>query len=181
MHTTVDGFTAGPDGAMDWIHVDDEIFDYAGKQTDMADAALYGRVTYQMMEAYWPTAAAQPGATRHDIQHSNWYNNVEKLVLSRTMQGMDSEKTTFIANNIGEEIRRHKNKPGRNIIIFGSPGAVHSLMQESLIDEFWLFVNPVILGRGIPLFSDVNSRVNLKLVSTNAFSSGVVCIQYSKE
>src|ERR671933_369653 len=82
MHTSLDNFVAGPNGEMDWITVDEEIFEYAGKRTSEADTALYGRVTYQMMESYWPTAADQPGASKHDIQHSAWYKSVEKVVVS---------------------------------------------------------------------------------------------------
>jgi dihydrofolate reductase len=67
MHTTLDGFVAGPNGEMDWINVDDEMFDFAGKQTNQADTALYGRVTFEMMNGYWPTAGEQPNASKHDI------------------------------------------------------------------------------------------------------------------
>src|SRR3979409_1602991 len=87
MHTSLDGFVAGPNGEMDWIKVDDEMFEYVGKRTNGADTALYGRVTYQMMEGDWPTAADRPNATKHDIEHSRWYNKVAKIVLSRTMRG----------------------------------------------------------------------------------------------
>jgi dihydrofolate reductase len=89
MHTSLDGFVAGPNGEMDWITVDEEIFDYASGRTNESDTALYGRVTYQMMEAYWPTAADQPGATKHDKEHSAWYNKVLKVVLSKTMKNAD--------------------------------------------------------------------------------------------
>src|SRR5215831_10792062 len=85
MHMTVDGFVAGPNGEMDWIHVDEEMFEYAGQQTDNADTALYGRKTFEMMDSYWPTAADQPSAAKHDIQHSQWYNRVEKIVVSRSL------------------------------------------------------------------------------------------------
>jgi len=180
MHTSLDGFAAGQNGEMDWIHVDDEIFDYAGNQTDHADAALYGRVTFQMMEAYWPTAADQPNASRHDIQHSRWYNSVDKFVLSRTMQGGNLKNTTVISKNISDEINKLKQKPGKNIVMFGSPGAAHSLMQRNLIDTFWLFINPVILGQGIPLFSGMKDKLNLKLVSGKIFSSGVAGLHYEK-
>jgi len=78
---------------MNWINVDEEIFDYAEQRTQAADTALYGRVTYQMMEGYWPTAADQPSPTRHDIQHSKWYNSVAKVVLSRTMKGENLPNT----------------------------------------------------------------------------------------
>ena len=180
MHISVDGFAAGPTGEMDWIHVDDEIFDYAGSQTDHADTALYGRVTYEMMNNYWPTAADKPGASKHDIQHSNWYKSVEKIVLSHTMRGK-SEKTRFIGENVMGEVSKLKQKTGKNIIMFGSPGAVHSLMQDNLVDEFWLFINPVILGKGISYLQNIKERLRLQLVSSNTFSSGVVCLQYVRE
>ena len=181
MHISVDGFAAGPNGEMDWIHVDDEIFDYAGDQTDNADTALYGRITWQMMNSYWPTAADKPGATKHDIQHSRWYNSVEKIVLSHTIKNSQAKNTRFISNNVSEEINKVKQQPGKNIIMFGSPGAVHSLLNENLVDELWLFINPVILGKGISYLTGIKDKLKLKLVSSNSFSSGVVCLQYQKE
>lgn len=180
MHTSLDGFAAGPNGEMDWIHVDDEIFDFAGNQTDDADAALYGRVTYQMMDAYWPTAADQPGASKHDIKHSQWYNGVEKIILSRTLETNNLKRTTVISSNVHEQITSIKEKPGKNILIFGSPTAVCSLLKENLIDDFWFFINPIVLGKGISFFDGVVDRLKLKLVSNHFFSSGVVCVQYSK-
>jgi len=180
MHTTLDGFAAGPSGEMDWIHVDDEIFDYAGDQTDDADAALYGRVTYQMMDAYWPTAADQPGASKHDLKHSQWYKTVDKIVLSRTLDGNNLKRTTVIKENVYEQLTRIKGRPGKNILIFGSPTAVRSLLKENLIDEFWFFVNPIVLGKGMSFFDGAYERLKLKLVSNHVFSSGVVCLQYKR-
>src|SRR5690242_8430146 len=97
MHVSLDGFVTGPNGEMDWIKVDDEIFDFAGQRTNESDLALYGRVTWQMMDAYWPTAADQPNASKHDIEHSAWYNQVEKIVVSRTMKGKQLPKTKIIS------------------------------------------------------------------------------------
>ncbi len=74
MHTSLDGFTARPDVAMDWVHVEEEMFEAAGQRTREADTALYGRRTYELMQSYWPTAANQPNATKHDIEHAAWYN-----------------------------------------------------------------------------------------------------------
>jgi dihydrofolate reductase len=179
MHTSLDGFVAGTSGEMDWIHVDEKIFDFAEKRTQAADTALYGRVTYQMMESYWPTAADQPNPTRHDIQHSRWYKQVAKVVLSRTMQGVKREKTTIISDHLADEILKLKRGAGGEIIIFGSPSAAHSLMAAKLIDEYWLFVNPVILGRGIPLFKNVEEKIALTLVNSHVFASGVVCLHYN--
>jgi len=181
MHTTLDGFTAGLNGEMDWIKLNDEMFDYAAKRTEEADTALYGRVTYQMMQSYWPTAGDQPKATKHDIEHSTWYNKVEKVVLSKTMKGQYLDKTTIISDNAVEEINKLKNKPGKNILIFGSPSASHLLMQHNLIDEYWLFVNPVILVQGIPLFKDISHSIQLKLVENINFDCGVAGLHYVKQ
>ena len=178
MHTSLDGFVAGPNGEMDWINVDEEIFDYAGRRTNEADTALYGRVTYQMMESYWPTAADQPGATKHDIEHSRWYNKVAKVVLSRTMKGAKPANTKVIGGNLKDEIIKLKKEPGKDILMFGSPTAAHSLMAEHLIDDYWLFMNPVLLGEGIPLFKGLKEKAALKLVESHVFSSGVVCLHY---
>ncbi len=180
MHVSLDGFVAGPKGEMNWIIVNEEIFDYAGYRTNGSDTALYGRVTYEMMEGYWPTAADQPNASRHDVEHSAWYKKVEKVVLSRSMKGKTLPNTKIVNDNMLEEINQLKKAPGEEIIIFGSPSASHALMHENLIDEFWIFVNPVLLGQGIPLFKDIKHRAKLKLIKSHAFSSGVVCLHYGK-
>ena len=178
MHVSLDGFVADPDGGLEWITLEDEIFEFVKQRTDAADTALYGRVTYEMMQAYWPTAADQPGATKHDIEHSAWYNQVDKVVLSRTIQGENLPKTTVISNNLVQEITWLKQSKGREILIFGSPSAAHSLMAEKLIDELWLFINPVLLGHGIPLFKESNEKTLLALIDGHTFPSGVVCLNY---
>jgi dihydrofolate reductase len=179
LHTSLDGFVAGPKGEMDWIIFDQEMFDLVGTFTEEADTALYGRVTYQMMENYWPTAADKPDATKHDIEHSRWYNKVDKIVLSKTMQNKGAGKTRFIHSNVNEEIRQLKNQSGGNILIFGSPTVAHYLMAHNLIDYYWLFVNPVLIGQGIPLFAGVGDRIGLKLLQTRVFSCGVAGLNYA--
>src|SRR5690349_12903894 len=179
LHTTLDGFVAGPNGEMDWIKLDDELFDLVGKFTDDADTALYGRITYQMMEGYWPTAADQPNASKHDIEHSRWYNQSQKVVVSKTMRGLEREKTTIISDDIATEIEKLKTKDGKSILIFGSPGVAHLLMERNLIDDYWLFINPIILGHGIPLFAKIKDKIELKQVSTKTFSCGVTALNYT--
>jgi dihydrofolate reductase len=180
MHVPLDGFVAGPNGEMDWIKVDDQLFEYAGQRTNVSDTALYGRVTYQMMEGYWPTAGDQPNASKHDIEHSTWYNKVDKVILSKTMEGQQLPNTIIISDDIEHRVKALKQQAGKEIIIFGSPSASHALMQYGLIDEFWLFVNPVLLGQGIPLFKNIQQTTELKLVTTATFESGVVCLHYQK-
>jgi dihydrofolate reductase len=178
MHISLDGFVAGPNGEMNWIKVDEEVFDHVGKRIGEGDTALYGRVTYQMMEGYWPTAADKPNASRHDIKHSQWYSNVHKVVLSKTMKDAALANTTIISENLSDRINEIKQQEGSDILLFGSPTATHSLIQLNLVDGYWLFVNPIILGRGIPLFTDIKDEVKLKLLSTRPFTSGVTELNY---
>ena len=179
MHISLDGFVAGPNGEMDWIKVDEEIFDYVGNRISEGDTALYGRVTYQMMEDYWPTAGDEPTASRHDIEHSKWYNKVHKVVLSKTMRDAGLANTTIISDHLPDRINEIKQGVGSDILVFGSPTATHSLIQQNLIDGYWLFVNPIILGRGIPLFADIKDKIKLKLLTTRQFTSGVTELNYT--
>lgn len=181
MHLSLDGFVAGPNGEMDWIKVDEEIFDHVGKRISKTDTALYGRINYQMMESYWTTAADQPTASKHDREHAAWYTNAHKVVLSQTLQGATLANTTIISNPHPESINELKksSEGGSNeILLFGSPIATHALMQQNLLDGYWLFVNPVLLDKGIPLFAATNGKVPLKLVSTRPFACGVTELNY---
>jgi dihydrofolate reductase len=178
MHMSLDGYVAGLNGEMDWIHIDEGIFDYIAERIGATDCALYGRKTFQMMEGYWPTAASQPNATKHDIEHSRWYKGVTKVVLSKTMNATNLVNAKVISDNLNSEISKLKQGTNKEILIFGSPSATHSLMAAQLIDGYWLFVNPVLLGQGIPLFKNINSKAELALVASHSFSSGVVCLNY---
>lgn len=181
MHLSLDGFVAGPNGEMDWITVDHEIFDHVGQRISESDTALYGRVTYQMMENYWPTAADQPNASKHDIEHSQWYKQAHKIVVSSSLKDAVLPNTTIISDNLADriqEIKQSSHGTGKEILLFGSPTATHSLMQQGLIDGYWLFVNPIVLGQGIPLFAGIKDKTRLDLVSTRQFTSGVVEVGY---
>jgi dihydrofolate reductase len=180
MHASLDGFVAGLNGEMDWIKFNDAMFDFVGTITDKADTALYGRVTYQMMESYWPTAAQKPNASKHDIEHSIWYKKVSKVVLSKTMKETGQNNTKVISENISDNINKLKQQDGKNILIFGSPSASNSLLNKGLVDEFWIFVNPILLGKGIPLFKDISESVKLSLIETKTFDIGVITLHYKK-
>jgi dihydrofolate reductase len=178
MHISLDGFVAGPNGEMNWIKIDDKLFDHIGKRIAETNSAMYGRVTYEMMEGYWPTAADKPTATTHDIEHSKWYKTARKFVLSRTMQREGLTNTEIISDNLTESVNRIKQESDKEILLFGSPTATHSLIRNNLIDGYWLFVNPIILGQGITLFTDDQEKMKLKLTATKQFSSGVVELSY---
>ncbi len=163
---------------MNWIKVDEEIFDHVGKRISETNTAMYGRKTYDMMEGYWPTAADQPNASKHDIEHSQWYSKAHKIVLSKTFKETGLANTTIIRDNLLDRINEIKQQPGSEIALFGSPTATHSLMQLGMIDGYWLFVNPIILGQGIPLFTGIKDQVKLKLLTSRQFTCGVTELNY---
>lgn len=178
MHTSLDGFAAGPNGEMNWIHVDQEIFDHGAERIKQTNTALYGRVTFGMMEGYWPTAADKPGATKHDREHAAWYKQARKIVLSTTLDQSAFANTTVVGKDFATALHTLKQATNGEILLFGSPSTAHALLAEGLIDACWLNVNPVLLGEGIPAFKGIKAKESLKLVSTHVFSSGVVSLSY---
>ncbi|MEK6821335.1 MAG: dihydrofolate reductase family protein [archaeon] len=180
VHISLDGFVAGPNGEMNWIHAPQELFDWGSTLTDQADTALYGRITYGMMKNYWPTAGNKTNASKHDREHSAWYNQSTKIVVSKTLPDEGIEKTIIIRDRVAETIREIKQQPGKNIQIYGSPSVIQELLNADLIDEFYVSVNPVILGKGKPLFHGIQKKMNFHLVETKTFPQGVVLLHYEK-
>jgi dihydrofolate reductase len=178
---SLDNFVAGPNGDLSMFKVEEEFFDMSASLCDAADTALYGKGTYYIMQAYWPTAADNPNASAHDKQHALWYNHVPKYVLSTKLKSTEAPNAIIIRENVVEELKKLKQQEGRNIQIFGSPGVVRSLTQEGLIDEYWIFVYPVILGNGIPLFKDIKQQIDLTLVSGKLLSSGAAALHYIRK
>ena len=178
---SLDNFTANTAGDLSMFKVDEEFFDMSASLCDAADTALYGKGTYYIMQAYWPAAADQPGASAHDKQHSQWYNHVNKYVLSKTLKSAEAPNAIIIRENVVEELKKLKQQEGKNIQIFGSPGVVRSLTQEGLIDEYWIFIYPVIIGNGIPLFKDIKQQIDLTLVSGKLMTSGAASLHYIRK
>ena len=176
--TSLDGFAAGPGGDLSMFKVEEEFFDISNELTQAADIALYGKGTYGIMQSYWPTAADSPDASKHDKEHSAWYNKVNKYVVPTTLKKNDAPNATIISSNVTEELKKLKAGTGKNIQIFGSPGLVRSLTQTGLIDEYWMFLFPIFIGKGIPLFKEMKPT-GLKLLSAKALKSGVVALHYT--
>lgn len=174
MHVSLDGFVAGPNGEMDWIQFDDAMFAAVDKLHPEHDTALYGANTFNMMETYWPTADEKPTASSHTKNHAHWYRQSLKLVVSNKLKA-PNDKTKIISI---DQIQHEKQQPGKNILMLGSPSIAHQI--NDLIDEYWLYINPVILGTGIPMFKDVTQKINLKLVEAIPYKAGVVALHYKK-
>jgi dihydrofolate reductase len=179
VHTSLDGFVAGTKGELDGFDASEENLQFVCKLTENADAALFGRISYELLNNYWPAAKDKSNATKSEIAYSNWYNEATKIVVSRTMKKENLNNTIVIKGDLYNEIIKIKSKPGKNILIFGSPSVSQLLMHHDLIDNYWIFINPAIFGNGIPLFKESPKRINLRLNSTKQFTNGEVALNYS--
>jgi dihydrofolate reductase len=134
-----------------------------------------------MLETYWPTARDKANATESEIKYSNWYNEAEKIVLSKSLTQNDLKKTTVLPDNIAENIRKIKNRDGKNILMFGSPTAFETLNKLELIDEYWIIQYPVLFGKGIPFFNRAHNLKRFKLSGMRQFSNGELAIHYKTD
>jgi dihydrofolate reductase len=167
---TLDGFIEGPNGEIDWCIMDDDMeFD---EFLDSIDTIFYGRVSYDMWGNYQPEASAT------DAEKQLWQavHAKEKFVFSHSTE--DDGKATFISGNIPEKVKEIKNMPGKDIWLYGGAGLITTFIDLGLIDVYRLSVHPTVLGAGKPLFENMKERINLKLINTKLFRSGVVQLIY---
>lgn len=168
---TLDGFIEGKNGEIDWCIMDPEMG--FANFLDQIDTIFYGRKSYEL----WGQFTPKPEDSVEDKELWEQVNSKQKYVFSRTQKGTDT-KAIFINDQILEEVNHLKNKPGRDIWLYGGASLITSFINLGLVDEFRLSVHPVILGEGKPLFIDIQQRLQLKLVDTRPFSSGVVQLIY---
>jgi len=181
MHVSLDGYASDSNGGLDWIPYNEEFEKYAEEVVAEVGSPVYGRTTYRMMESYWPTVLDNPNASRHDMEHAKWVQDVKKIVISGTMDKAEWNNTILIKDNIAEEIKALKEEPGENLVIFGSPGAAKTLLELGLIDEFLLTICPVVLGGGNSIFDGGVEKIGLKLLSSRTFKSGIIATRYELE
>lgn len=173
-NVSLDGFFAGPNGEIDWFKRHEEMAQYAAKQASRGPTILLGRVTYELMASYWPSAT--PPAENPILIDA--MNNSPKIVFSRTLKKAEWKNTTVIKDNIADEIQKLKKQPGTDMVILGSGSIVQAFTNLGLIDEYELSVHPIVLGSGKSLFGNIRKRLNLKLVKTETFKNGVVILGY---
>lgn len=173
-NVSIDGYFAGPNGEIDWFVGDEETAQYAKDQAKSTATILFGRVTYELMASYWPTAEAM----KNDPVVAEVMNSASKIVFSRTLDRVEWDNTRLVKGNIEEEISKLKQQPGNDMVILGSGSIVSALEQRGLIDEYSFMVNPIILGQGRSIFQGIKDRLHLKLLKTRTFKSGNVLLQY---
>jgi dihydrofolate reductase len=179
MHISLDGFAADLNHGLNFLSYDKELQEYADELVKTVGSPVYGRTTYQLMESYWPTILNKPDADKHSLQHAQWVENVPKIVFSRTLKEATWNNTQLIKDNIAEEVKKLKQQPGKDLVIFGSPGLSTDLMNLGLIDEYKLTLHPIILGSGISVFTNNTAKSTLKLLDSRTLKSGVVTLHYA--
>ena len=179
MHLSFDGFTAGPNGEMDWITMDQEIFEYVSKYISKVGTGVYGPKTFEMMESYWPAMLQNSESGELETQHAKWYQSANKIVCSRTLNHLENKEARLIAN-VDEGIKKLKYESEQDLMVFGSPRLTQSLARLDLFDEYLINVNPALIGGGIRMFEDLPGTT-LNLVSATTFKSGVVGFHYAKQ
>ena len=162
------------------VSPDEEIHDHYTALINSADKLLYGRTTYQLMESYWPLIVNQPTGEKSMDDFAVAIDNVNKIVFSRTLKKVDWKNTTLKNDIIREEIAalKHTGDDNGKDIFVGSPGLINTFLQLNLIDELQLCVHPVIAGKGLPLFKNIEEQIFLKLIKTKSFRSGAVLLYY---
>jgi dihydrofolate reductase len=178
MSVSVDGFVEGPRHELDWQLVDDELHQHFNDELKGMGAFLEGRVTHELMARFWPTADKNPASTKPMVEFARIWRDMPKLVYSKTLSRADGN-TTVVREVVPREIAALKARPGGDLVLGGAELA-RTFMRHGLIDEYRLYVHPVVIGRGKPLFAPSEQRIALELVHTRAFGNGVVLLRYGR-
>jgi dihydrofolate reductase len=178
MIVSLDGFIEGPDRELDWFQDGDPQFErYCDEMIDSVGLALYGRRSYELMLSYWPNAEVSPRSPA-DLAFARKMNALPKIVLSRTLQRASWANTRIVSDRVAETITELKREPGKPIVAWAGAGLVSTLRRLDLVDEYRLIVHPVLLGKGTPLFQDIEARQQLRLVRTTQLGERLAVMCY---
>jgi dihydrofolate reductase len=177
MLVSLDGFIEGPSRELDWGIIDEEFHTFVNDQQREFDTCLYGRRMYEVM-MYWETADQNPSSPAYELEFARIWQKMSKIVFSKTLEQVQGE-ARLVRDNIAAEVMKLKQQPGKNMEL-GGPTLAATFMRLGLIDEYRLFVQPVILGSGTPFFPALDDTIKLRLVETRTFGSGVVYLRYQR-
>lgn len=175
---SLDGFIEGPSRELDWTIIDDELHRHVNDQCRTMGVFLYGRRTYEVMVDYWPAADANPSAPDFEVEFAGIWKNMPKIVFSKTLEKVEGNHR-LVKENVVEEVRKLKAQPGKDLLL-GGANIASTFMRQGLIDEYQIYVHPVVLGGGTPLFKTLDERIHLRLVELRTFGSGVVFLRYRR-
>ncbi len=174
---SLDGFIEGPHKELDWSIADAELHDYYAQELSEADLIIFGRVTYQLMADYWPTAGSDPHTSPSERRFANALNPMRKIVYSKTLKHVDWN-TQLMHEFDPLQIQALKEEEGRPILIGGGASMATAFIEHGLVDEYRLMIHPVAIGKGKALFGGITKPLNLEFVSSQRLSSGAVALQY---
>jgi dihydrofolate reductase len=178
MSVSLDGFIAGPDGELGWHMISDELAAHFNEQLGTMGGFLDGRVTYELMAGYWPTADAEPGTPAAVAEFARIWRDMPKIVYSRTLD-QAGWNTAVVREVVPEEVMRLKAQPGGDLVL-GGADLGEAFRRFDLIDEYWIYVHPILIGRGKPMFRPSDAVISLRLAATRIFSNGVVLLDYQR-
>ena len=175
---SLDGFIEGPHRQLDWHMVDDELHSHFNEQLSAMGAFLNGRVTHELMAGFWPTADRDPSSTGPMVEYARIWRDMPKIVYSRTLERADWN-TTVVRDVVAEEVMQLKAQPGGDLALGGADLAA-AFMRHDLIDEYRLYVHPIVIGQGKPMFQPSDTKIDLRLAETRTFGNGVVLLRYRR-
>jgi dihydrofolate reductase len=174
---SLDGFIAGPGGEIDWSAPDEELHRFHNEQTRELGAHLCGRRLYEVM-TYWETADQNPSAAEHELEFARIWQSLPKIVFSNTLETLEGN-ARLARDGVAEEVAKLKQQPGKDLGV-GGAGLASSFIELDLVDEYRLFLSPVVLGGGTRYFPSLQATINLELVETRTFGSRVVYVRYRR-
>ncbi|HEX6417126.1 MAG TPA: dihydrofolate reductase family protein [Acidimicrobiales bacterium] len=176
--TSLDGYHVGPDGEFDWPNVDEEFHEFSIRQLNDIDTLLFGRVTYEHMAQFWPTAEARQTLP----VTAGRMNSLHKVVFSSTLKEATWENSVLVTTDPVAKIDELKRRPGEgDLALFGSSTLTASLVTAGAVDELRVMVNPILLGGGVSLFTGLDDRVKLRLGRSITFRNGNVLLCYTPD
>ncbi len=176
MFVSLVGYIATPDGGLDWSFPDAQVHRFVNDQARELGASLYGRRLYELMAAYWPTVEEGPGVPEVEVDFARVWRATPRIVFSRTLEQAEWS-SRLVRENAAEEVARLKEQVSGDMEV-GGPTLAAELIRHGLVDEYRMFVFPVVLGRGLPFFPALDAPLDLHLVETRAFDSGVVYLRH---
>lgn len=176
---SLDGFIETPERSLDWVIIDEELHRYINDEQSTIGAYLYGRRMYELMAGFWPTADTNPAYPGYIAEYARIWKQMPKIVFSKTLERV-GPNTRLVRDDLAGEIARLKAQPGQDLDLGGAELAAN-FMRLGLIDEYQLFVQPVILGSGTRMFPALEKPTQLRLAETHAFTSGVVMLRYQRD
>jgi dihydrofolate reductase len=177
-HVSLDGYFTDANGDMSWAHKDDEEFNaFTAENAAGGGELVFGRITYDLMASFWPTAAAAEMMP----EVAEGMNRMPKVVFSRSLDKASWSNTRLLKGDLATQVRKLKKEPGDDMVIMGSGTIVSQLTQARLIDEYQVVVNPLVLGSGRTMFEGVRDRLSLKRTKVRSFGNGNVVVSYEPE